>query len=881
MEDRHVTRKTGAWEVFDREVVPRLRDRWQEVFGGGLKRHQKGRDWRGPCPIHGGDNPDAFSVDPGKLTWCCYTGCEAQAGQTHAGGGVIDFVVRRDGVNKKEAAARLARLVGVDLDAARSGGGQQAQQLDGEALRQAWARWCSGRKLNPAAVLRGSGGKLLAYRNRPALSFPTPRGLDRIRYLDSGKPKTQWRGKGGGPCWYGLSEALQLDTWQGVLYLVNGEPSVWACLQSGVPAVCTCSGEGAKVPPEMLAELLEITRTEGARVVVVFDLDRPGRRAAKAWVAMLHSAGFQEPRALVLPEELGEGGDVDDLHRRTGDDGLAAALAGLATMKVETPRPVVANFIMNGDDRIEVDQGEVVEAVHRATGGWPRVCNGLLFAAGRVEDGKLPGPEAIRMLDGRGAQAKIFAWLRKHARVEWCGREVLAADRMGSRSPLGRPELVRALEMEAPVRYDAIEALPHHPPMVGAYYSCGNMPSGDGSALREFMALLNPDSEVDAGMLKAALVTPGWGGGPGCRPGFVFTSEHGVGSGKTATAVAISGVWGGAVRLQPDTEDWATTVQRLLSDAALSLRCVLIDNLRGRLASGSIESAITEEVISGKRMYHGEFSRPGTLSWMLTVNVAELSRDLADRCVVIKIGPPRHGVDFRAQVADFLERRRYDLVCDCLAFLRGPRLSKIDRMNRDRWQAWQEAILTRMPNGNDVAAAIIARRPAVDFDACEAQDIKDTLAALLRARGHCPEHEAVFVPFNEARELLESDLGTRSKTGFGRKLKVACQQGPLRSVTPGYRHRYFGSGLLWHPTGGGTDSQIRRLNPDSGIVRCVVCTASRDESGHVARDGAGGGAAASREASAGWRGAEQGRLGGEGDEGDEESAEDYFERFLS
>ena len=137
----------------------------------------------------------------------------------------------------------------------------------------------------------------------------------------------KWAGKGGTAHWYGLRLALDHGGRER-LYLVNGEPGVWACAQSGVPAVCTCAGEGT--PPT--ADLMRELREAGVeRVVVVFDLDGPGREGAPEAVEALQAGGV-EAVALELPADLGHGGDVDDLHRRTGDDGLAAALAALPTL---------------------------------------------------------------------------------------------------------------------------------------------------------------------------------------------------------------------------------------------------------------------------------------------------------------------------------------------------------------------------------------------------------------------------------------------------------------------------------------------------------------------------------------------------------------------
>lgn len=63
----------------------------------------RGRRLVGPCPIHHGDNPAAFVVDPDRGAWYCFTGCST-------GGDVIDLVRRLDHVGYREAAERVARL---------------------------------------------------------------------------------------------------------------------------------------------------------------------------------------------------------------------------------------------------------------------------------------------------------------------------------------------------------------------------------------------------------------------------------------------------------------------------------------------------------------------------------------------------------------------------------------------------------------------------------------------------------------------------------------------------------------------------------------------------------------------------------------------------
>jgi hypothetical protein len=175
------------------------------------------------------------------------------------------------------------------------------------------------------------------HQGRPALRFPTRAGVDRIRFLDGLKPKAAWAERGGRAHWYGLSAALGRRTGRGTLYVVNGEPSVWAAAQSGVPAVCTCSGEGTAPTDDMVRELVAAGLNG---LSVVYDRDSAGRDGALAAVEALRAGGL-EAVALELPAVLGHGGDVDDLHRRVGDDGLAAALAQLPELQAREPAAVV------------------------------------------------------------------------------------------------------------------------------------------------------------------------------------------------------------------------------------------------------------------------------------------------------------------------------------------------------------------------------------------------------------------------------------------------------------------------------------------------------------------------------------------------------------
>ena len=59
----------------------------------------------GPCPIHGGDNPNAFVVSVSKNLWYCFTGC-------NRGGDNVDLVRKLDGKNFQQTLQYLRMLAG-------------------------------------------------------------------------------------------------------------------------------------------------------------------------------------------------------------------------------------------------------------------------------------------------------------------------------------------------------------------------------------------------------------------------------------------------------------------------------------------------------------------------------------------------------------------------------------------------------------------------------------------------------------------------------------------------------------------------------------------------------------------------------------------------
>jgi hypothetical protein len=401
-----------------------------------------------------------------------------------------------------------------------------------------------------------------------------------------------------------------------------------------------------------------------------------------------------------------------------------------------------------------------------------------------------PDADDVRMLADDSA---VFAWLKSRAMVHWATR----AKRGGN--PVTRAEFVAHLRASPAERFDDIATLPHEPRVDGTFYTRPALPPPNPARLAEFLDHLNPETNADRALLEAALLTPGWGGPCGARPAFVLASDHGRGSGKTLTAETIAAVWGGAIGCDIATRDGIDRLrQRLLHDATAARRVALMDNLKGTTSSAEIESLITAGEIQGHKLYSGDASRPNRLTWFVTANRPHMSRDLADRSVVIKIGRPRRE-DFASWASAFVDQHRLEIVATIITRLAGPPVCSIPADCRDRWRGWQEAVLSRVQGGNASASEIIARRPAVDADAEDWCEIEAEITALIRAAGHDPDVETVAMPLSALAARLCETTGIRfTPKGLASKLGefVGIDGADQFVRNP---HKGHGRTWLWQP----------------------------------------------------------------------------------
>ena len=91
-------------------VTEEIKDRLDivEVIGGSVKLRRSGKNYTGFCPFHPNVHTPAFVVFPESGTWRCFGAC-------NEGGDIFKFVMKKEGLDFKEALRLLAPRAGVEL----------------------------------------------------------------------------------------------------------------------------------------------------------------------------------------------------------------------------------------------------------------------------------------------------------------------------------------------------------------------------------------------------------------------------------------------------------------------------------------------------------------------------------------------------------------------------------------------------------------------------------------------------------------------------------------------------------------------------------------------------------------------------------------------
>lgn len=373
----------------------------------------------------------------------------------------------------------------------------------------------------------------------------------------------------------------------------------------------------------------------------------------------------------------------------------------------------------------------IMEDIRALSGGWPKVCDGMLFAPREERPSWLPKPSGL------------FAWLQQFAPLSW--REGNDAENLS----FVTQEQMHAYLTQFGEHFTSVESYPHEPEMSRHCYlwEPDAEYTPDGRYLEGLLAFFdNAETLYDTHLIKAMFLTPAWGGPYGRRPAFAITAPD-SGCGKSTLADMVGRLYGGRIDAFLSGKGSDDLISRLLTPEERSKRVVRADNMKGEVGDPTIEALITSEVISGRQLYKGEGQRPNTLTWIITGNGLRLSRDIASRCFVINlVRPTTYRPNWESTVISYIEANRRRILMDIVALLREPAPQVYAD---DRWAEWVSGVLSHCTTATyPLLQNNLDRRQGHDSDAEEAMMIFEALNNLPHERIQDYKDGWMFVPHN-------------------------------------------------------------------------------------------------------------------------------------
>ncbi len=527
------------------------------------------------------------------------------------------------------------------------------------------------------------------------------------------------------------------------------------------------------------------------KVIIVPDRDKAGIEGAKFTAANLFGVAAEVKIAeLPAPYKETGGGDVRDVLRMK--DGKTKVTDAIAHAKAWNssdsgqpsespiskgkPAAITNARLVKDEDGLHAEpipMAKVIQSILAATDDWPRRVDNALFAH---------DSERIHWLD---TPASLFGWMAGRCGVvDW--RRVQGC--------VSKEETFHQLRRVA-TSYVAIENFPHCPAIDGHYYTCPTSEPGDGKALAALLDFFCLQTPLDRQLLEAQFATLVWGGPPGTRPALMITAPAGRGKGKTKLAEAMGRQYGGHIDISPQ-EDIGTIRQRLLSPGAGSKRIALLDNIkRSRFSWAELEALVTIDAISGKRMYVGEASRPNYLCWVITLNGASLSTDMAQRVIEIQIREPDYDPSWEERINRFIAENRPALLADLVGFFQRP---KKTLRRYSRWAAWEGEVLGRVEDPDGCLDLILERRGQADVEEQEGQIIEDYLAARLAALELDADRADVFIPNSVAARWYNAATGDRARVAAAsRVLRQMISEGRISRLVTARAGSAGARGFRW------------------------------------------------------------------------------------
>ena len=412
-----------------------------------------------------------------------------------------------------------------------------------------------------------------------------------------------------------------------------------------------------------------------------------------------------------------------------------------------------------------IDPETILTEIHNRTDGWPKCVAGELVIKSSNDT-----------LEVKKKDAELFAWLYEHFEVDWHGSPAIS-----------KKEFLEYCRCNSERYVDAAD-YPHFPAIEGVLYDHKPPSSDNGQALSGFLEFFSPATPQDRELIKALLLTLFWGGPPGARPAFLITTtdnsaNQGRGWGKTTLLEMCAELCGGMISASKSGSIDALK-KRILNQANHEPRprVIAIDNVKTRrFSSADLEALITSRSVSEHVMWGGNGSIPNLQTVGITINGASLSKDMAQRCVVIKVGKPTFSQTWQHELEEYIKNHQWEIIGDIGELLMSDSPT-LPNEGTGRRGEWERDVLSKLNEPTSLRQLMRGREKEVDDDAANGFEFVKHLEENLQSKKIYPLPVARITQA-ELRELLADFLGEKVGMNAVKKKVEALGLPCLHQVT--------------------------------------------------------------------------------------------------
>lgn len=424
-----------------------------------------------------------------------------------------------------------------------------------------------------------------------------------------------------------------------------------------------------------------------------------------------------------------------------------------------------------------VDPKMIFSAIEDQTGGWPKCAGGELAVVDPSGQLKIIKKET-----------EFFAWLHDYFEIDWATSHCITKN-----------EFFEFCKNHAD-RYVDFADYPHFPPIDKVLYHHQQPVIESGTALNEFLDFFDPATANDRELIKALILTFFWGGKPGQRPAFIITTnddngkDQGRGYGKTALLEKCAALCGGMLSFSKD-ETIENVKKRILNQANKTARprVIAFDNVKTRrFSDADLESLITSKDVSGQVLYSGNGVVPNLHTFVFTINGASLSKDLAQRSAVIKLGKSVFTQTWSEEVDEFIKNNTWSMIGEIGELLQSTG-NPLQNEVIIRFGPWVYGVLSKVENPIDVLNMIKKRQSQIDDDASNSEEFLQHILEDLSITLRSPEQTVEKIQHDKMHELLVSFYGKGYYVGKNNVKKTIEGMGLpcLKQVVAEGRRRYW------------------------------------------------------------------------------------------